>query len=34
MVLVPGATHFFEEDGALEQVSQLAADWFEKYLAQ
>lgn len=28
--IVPGATHLFEEAGALEQVSDLAADWFVK----
>lgn len=33
MVLVPGATHLFEEPGALEQVAKLAADWFGRYLA-
>jgi putative phosphoribosyl transferase len=26
--IVPGATHLFEEPGALEQVSDVAADWF------
>lgn len=26
--IVPGATHLFEEPGALEQVAQLASDWF------
>jgi putative phosphoribosyl transferase len=30
--IVPGATHLFEEPGALEQVSRLAKDWFERYL--
>jgi dienelactone hydrolase len=30
--IVPGATHLFEEPGALERVGQLAADWFAKYL--
>jgi putative phosphoribosyl transferase len=30
--IVPGATHLFEEPGTLEQVSQLAADWFRKHL--
>jgi len=30
--IVPGATHLFEEQGALEQVARLAADWFLKYL--
>jgi putative phosphoribosyl transferase len=28
LVLVPGATHLFEEPGALEQVAALAARWF------
>ncbi len=32
IVIVPGATHLFEEPGALEQVSDLAADWFERHL--
>ncbi|MEW5835034.1 MAG: phosphoribosyltransferase, partial [Pseudomonadota bacterium] len=26
--IVPGATHLFEEPGALEQVAELARDWF------
>ena len=26
--VVPGATHRFEERGALEKVAKLAADWF------
>lgn len=30
--IVPGATHLFEEPGALEEVSQLAAGWFRRYL--
>jgi putative phosphoribosyl transferase len=30
--VVPGATHLFEEPGALEQVARLAAEWFERYL--
>jgi len=30
--VVPGATHLFEEDGALDRVAYLANDWFEKYL--
>ena len=30
--IVPGATHLFEEPGALERVAFLAADWFKKYL--
>lgn len=32
LVLVPGATHLFEEPGTLEQVAQFAADWFLNYL--
>lgn len=28
LVVVPGATHLFEEPGKLEQVADLAADWF------
>jgi dienelactone hydrolase len=32
MEIVPGATHLFEETGALERVSQLAGDWFARYL--
>lgn len=30
--IVPGATHLFEEPGALEEVARLAADWFVRYL--
>jgi dienelactone hydrolase len=30
--VVPGATHLFEEPGALEQVAGLAAGWFERHL--
>lgn len=30
--IVAGATHLFEESGALEEVARLAADWFERYL--
>jgi dienelactone hydrolase len=30
--IVPRATHLFEESGALEQVAQLASQWFERYL--
>jgi dienelactone hydrolase len=31
--IVPGATHLFEEPGALEQVAALARDWFRQHLA-
>jgi len=30
--VVPGATHLFEEPGALDVVARLACDWFERYL--
>src|SRR5712672_4468245 len=30
--VVPGATHLFEEPGALDVVAQLARDWFERHL--
>ncbi len=30
--IVPGATHLFEEPGALGQVAQLAGDWFGRHL--
>jgi putative phosphoribosyl transferase len=30
--VVPGATHLFEERGALEKVAELARDWFLRYL--
>ena len=31
--IVPGATHLFEEPGALEKVAKLASDWFIAHLA-
>jgi pimeloyl-ACP methyl ester carboxylesterase len=34
LVIVAGATHLFEEPGALDQVAQLARGWFQQYLAQ
>jgi putative phosphoribosyl transferase len=33
LVLVPGATHLFEEPGTLEEVARLAGDWFARRLA-
>ena len=30
--IVPGATHLFEEPGALEKVARLASEWFVKHL--
>ncbi|MBI1963722.1 MAG: dienelactone hydrolase family protein [Candidatus Rokubacteria bacterium] len=32
LVVVPRATHLFEEPGALEEVARLARDWFTRYL--
>lgn len=32
IVTVPGATHLFEEPGALDRVAALAAGWFSRYL--
>lgn len=32
LAIVPGATHLFEEPGALEAVSRLAADWCDQHL--
>ena len=33
LVIVPGATHLFEEPGTLDEVARLARDWFERYLS-
>jgi len=33
LVIVPGATHLFEEPGTLEEVARLAQDWFIRHLA-
>jgi dienelactone hydrolase len=32
LVIVPGATHLFEEPGALDHVARLAAHWFQDHL--
>jgi pimeloyl-ACP methyl ester carboxylesterase len=34
LLIVPGATHLFEEPGTLEQVAKAASDWFAKYLTR
>ncbi|MGO9489943.1 MAG: phosphoribosyltransferase family protein [Solirubrobacteraceae bacterium] len=34
LLVVPGATHLFEEPGALEQVSSLAIEWLGRHLPQ
>jgi putative phosphoribosyl transferase len=32
LVIIPGATHLFEEQGALEEAARQAADWFDRTL--
>jgi pimeloyl-ACP methyl ester carboxylesterase len=32
MVVVPSASHLFEEAGTLEEVARLASEWFEQHL--
>lgn len=32
LMIVPGATHLFEEPGTLEAVANLAGEWFKRYL--
>ncbi|MHB8140846.1 MAG: dienelactone hydrolase family protein [Vulcanimicrobiaceae bacterium] len=34
LAIVPGATHLFEEPGALGKVADLAIDWFKRHCAQ
>jgi putative phosphoribosyl transferase len=31
LIIIPGATHLFEEEGKLEEVSKHSAVWFKKY---
>jgi putative phosphoribosyl transferase len=33
LAVISGATHLFEEPGALDEVSRLAGEWFERHLA-
>lgn len=33
LVVIPGATHLFEEPGKLAEVARFATDWFSQYLA-
>jgi hypothetical protein len=33
LAIVPHATHLFEEPGALEQVADLAAGWFDRHVS-
>ena len=32
LILIPGATHLFEEPGTLQQAARSAADWFAQHL--
>lgn len=32
LVVVPGATHLFQEPGTLEEVARIAGEWFARYL--
>ena len=34
LVIVPGATHLFEEPGKLVEVARISADWFLRYLVR
>jgi len=34
LVIIPGATHLFEEPGALDEVARLAREWLERYLTK
>lgn len=34
LVILPGASHLFEEAGALEQVAEIASDWFLTHLSE
>jgi dienelactone hydrolase len=34
LAVIPGASHLFEEPGALERVAELAGDWFVRFLGR
>jgi dienelactone hydrolase len=34
LAIVPGATHLFENPGALDEVARLADDWFQRHLVR
>ena len=34
LVIIPGATHLFEEPGTLEEVAKISTSWFLRYLAK
>lgn len=33
LIVIPGATHLFEEPGALEEATEAARDWFRRFLS-
>jgi putative phosphoribosyl transferase len=33
LIIIPGATHLFEEPGTLEEVARLASDWFLRHFS-
>jgi hypothetical protein len=33
MIIIPGATHLFEEPGKFDAVADLAGNWFRKFFA-
>jgi alpha/beta superfamily hydrolase len=32
LIVVPAATHLFEEPGKLEEVAKFSSEWFERFL--
>ena len=34
LTVIPGASHLFEEPGAIQQVATHARNWFERYLSR
>jgi putative phosphoribosyl transferase len=34
LIIIPGATHLFEEPGTLEEVAKFSKDWFVRYLVK
>jgi putative phosphoribosyl transferase len=32
LMIVPGASHLFEEPGALDEVARLARNWFQRHI--
>jgi alpha-beta hydrolase superfamily lysophospholipase len=32
LIIIPGATHLFEEPGKLDEVAEFSVDWFKRHL--